>query len=388
MKLTIGENIRNFRKQNNITQESLAEALGVSCQSVSRWENGTTYPDIELIPSISKMLDVSVDKLFGIPQIEKEKQANLVFDKLRRECMKREYDASVIVDLIRDIRRNYIDSKDAWRPWVEGNNRAFSDPKVLPEVRLLAEERLVKHPMDVYVIQTLAYIEDEDKINDFLNKHTTSFDCSERALLFSRYSFKGDWERFNPERCYKLYTAFSNILNPHVMLSWGKNEEYRNTVDCFMEDFLSLIREDGNDNELDMWIEYRLRFQIKAASRLVKQERYDDAIKKIDSAYKLLEKTMRITDEIELPTSCKFLDGMVWTARETWHQQYNDPDNPYERNIIISNRMGDMSTCYCIYPSDYLNDLQGKRFDALKTYPEFQALCEKIKKLIVTKTNE
>jgi len=50
--------------------------------------------------------------------------------------------------------------------------------------------------------------------------------------------------------------------------------------------------------------------------------------------------------------------------------------------------MGDMSTCYCIYPSDYLNDLQGKRFDALKTYPEFQALCEKIKKLIVTKTNE
>ena len=75
MKLTIGENIRRFRKKNDLTQETLAECLGVSYQSISRWENGTTYPDLELIPAIAEVLSVSVDELLGMPQIEKEKRA-------------------------------------------------------------------------------------------------------------------------------------------------------------------------------------------------------------------------------------------------------------------------------------------------------------------------
>lgn len=42
MKLSIGENIKHFRKSRDITQERLAEMLGVSCQSVSRWESGVS----------------------------------------------------------------------------------------------------------------------------------------------------------------------------------------------------------------------------------------------------------------------------------------------------------------------------------------------------------
>ena len=52
MKLTIGENIRNYRRKQDLTQEEFAERLGVSYQSVSRWENGATYPDIELLHAI------------------------------------------------------------------------------------------------------------------------------------------------------------------------------------------------------------------------------------------------------------------------------------------------------------------------------------------------
>ena len=190
MKLAIGENIRNFRKKNDLTQEALADRLGVSYQSISRWENGTTYPDLELIPAIAEVLSVTVDELLGMPQIEKEKRAVKAFDELRRECIKTDYDADKIVDLLRDIRRNYLDSKFAWRPWCQGNDRAFRDPKILPEVRLLAEAHLERHPMHPHTIETMAYVEDEDHLEDFLSKYTTSFDCSERALLFDRY-----WQR-------------------------------------------------------------------------------------------------------------------------------------------------------------------------------------------------
>ncbi|MBO5645625.1 MAG: helix-turn-helix domain-containing protein, partial [Clostridia bacterium] len=121
MKLAIGENIRHFRKQNDLTQEAFADRLGVTYQSISRWENGATYPDLELIPAIAEILAVTVDELLGMPQIEREKRAAETFDELRRECMKRDYDAERITDLLRDIRRNYLDSNSAWRPWSEGN---------------------------------------------------------------------------------------------------------------------------------------------------------------------------------------------------------------------------------------------------------------------------
>lgn len=88
MKLTIGENIRKFRKKNDLTQEEFADRLGVTYQSVSRWENGTTYPDLELLPALSEILSVTVDKLIGMPRVEKEKRALEAFDELRSECMK------------------------------------------------------------------------------------------------------------------------------------------------------------------------------------------------------------------------------------------------------------------------------------------------------------
>ena len=68
MKLNIGETIKRLRKEREITQEEFAEVLGVSCQSVSRWENDNCYPDIELIPTIAGFFGISTDRLMGIAE--------------------------------------------------------------------------------------------------------------------------------------------------------------------------------------------------------------------------------------------------------------------------------------------------------------------------------
>ena len=65
MKLKIGENIKRLRRERELTQEELAEILGVTFQSVSRWENDSCYPDVELIPTIAGFFGVSVDVLMG-----------------------------------------------------------------------------------------------------------------------------------------------------------------------------------------------------------------------------------------------------------------------------------------------------------------------------------
>lgn len=80
MKLNIGENIKRLRKERDITQEEFAEVLGVSCQSVSRWENNTCYPDIELVPTIAEFFGISTDKLMGVDDIEVKKAVERYLD--------------------------------------------------------------------------------------------------------------------------------------------------------------------------------------------------------------------------------------------------------------------------------------------------------------------
>ena len=60
---TIGQNIAYFRKQKNMTQEELAEKMSVTAQAISKWECDTSYPDITVIQTLSKVLGVSVTEL-------------------------------------------------------------------------------------------------------------------------------------------------------------------------------------------------------------------------------------------------------------------------------------------------------------------------------------
>lgn len=76
MTIYFGENLKKLRKSKELTQEALADFLGMSFQAISKWERGDTYPDITMLPVISSFFNVSVDSLLGIDMIEKEKRIN------------------------------------------------------------------------------------------------------------------------------------------------------------------------------------------------------------------------------------------------------------------------------------------------------------------------
>lgn len=60
-----GKRLARMRKNMNLTQEQLATAIGVSYQAVSKWETGRAYPDIELLPIITDVLETNIDTLLG-----------------------------------------------------------------------------------------------------------------------------------------------------------------------------------------------------------------------------------------------------------------------------------------------------------------------------------
>ena len=63
----IGENIQLFRKGKSITQEGLAEIIGVSRQTMAKWESGESAPDLEMAEKLSQALDVPLDELVKAP---------------------------------------------------------------------------------------------------------------------------------------------------------------------------------------------------------------------------------------------------------------------------------------------------------------------------------
>lgn len=73
----IGKFIAECRKGKNITQEQLAEKLGVSNKSISRWENGNTMPDLSILTMLADELDIEVSELLNGERMNKEELVNL-----------------------------------------------------------------------------------------------------------------------------------------------------------------------------------------------------------------------------------------------------------------------------------------------------------------------
>ncbi len=94
MNIYFGENLKNLRREKNLTQEKLADFLGVSFQTISKWERGDTYPDITMLPEIAGFFKISIDDLLGVNRAENEKE---ITEKLK------EYDNLTDFDLMQEI---------------------------------------------------------------------------------------------------------------------------------------------------------------------------------------------------------------------------------------------------------------------------------------------
>ncbi len=75
--MEMGKEIRRLRTDRGLTQEALASALHVTAQTVSKWECGTSFPDVQLLPEIAVFFGVSIDRLFAMtPEQELERLEN------------------------------------------------------------------------------------------------------------------------------------------------------------------------------------------------------------------------------------------------------------------------------------------------------------------------
>ena len=89
--MEIGEKIRNYRKEAGLTQEQVANYLGVSAPAVNKWEKGNTYPDILLLPALARLLNTDINELFSfreeLTELEIAQFANQLSKKASNESV-------------------------------------------------------------------------------------------------------------------------------------------------------------------------------------------------------------------------------------------------------------------------------------------------------------
>ena len=164
MEINLKEKLRSLRQQKNITQEALANHLGITPQSVGKWERGEGFPDITLLPKIAFYFDVTVDELLCVDQVRVEEaiceyqrqskiccqngenQKNLeIWEKAYSEFPK---DCRVIEGLMHAINRDAV----------------YPCPKAEAERIIALGEELLKRSTDTRqrenAVQTLCYIYD------------------------------------------------------------------------------------------------------------------------------------------------------------------------------------------------------------------------------------
>lgn len=86
--MQIGFIIKKLRKEKDITQEQLAEYLGISSRAVSQWETGKTMPDISQLPVLANLFGVTTDFLLGVDINEKDKRVNDIVETAQKQWSK------------------------------------------------------------------------------------------------------------------------------------------------------------------------------------------------------------------------------------------------------------------------------------------------------------
>ena len=80
----LNNRIKALRKAKDITQEQLAEMIGISPQAVSRWECGTTFPDIMLLPRLAEVFNITTDELLGVNEKEKRQEIDFIISEAEK----------------------------------------------------------------------------------------------------------------------------------------------------------------------------------------------------------------------------------------------------------------------------------------------------------------
>ncbi|MBR4960367.1 MAG: helix-turn-helix transcriptional regulator [Clostridia bacterium] len=308
MKLNIGENIRTLRRQADMTQEQLAELLGVTYQSVSRWENGENYPDLELIPRLAAIFEVTADTLLNMTESIEEQFRTHV--QAIEEALAQQ-NTEEVLDLLREVTiasRKYREQDlfTLFMPFKYQYLRFAEAPEIRRQLLKTAEAFLQQDTnyRGLLISSMAEWIPDEE-FENFLKEYADLSATTAKALRLHRYSHRpGYWKELKALEQMNLLSTLSDICHDDHMwhipcgISSGHTAEYLSYVTEFCLDTIhrfNLTEPDpkhpiSGNGEPDMFAAARIHLGIHLAGIRTYYGDKEGAYTVLEDMVSLLEK--------------------------------------------------------------------------------------------------
>ena len=277
MNLNFAENFKQLRKNKGLTQEKLAEVLGVTPQSVSRWELSVCYPDLELLPPIANYFGVSVDSLLS-NDMDSKKRDRTIF----REMIGRLSDETTErIEFVLEYVKKYPESNEyAYYLTQAIQDHVVGDAEKTEKYMALllkTVERLLDTQYHDAAVRCMAVVCPKSELDRWLSMAPYA-GFSRRRCLVSRAIVRDDWEGHVQERLEAL-ESFAYELDRRCPDTFGPEEKA-----AYQRSVLKTVESFGDGEVPDGWKLFYAYKQLVLAACLFGQGKDEEAWMEFDSA--------------------------------------------------------------------------------------------------------
>ena len=319
MDLLIGERIKKYRKNKEMTQDALAQALTVSPQSISKWECGDGYPDITLLPAIANFFEVTVDELIGNDEISaKEDVQKNFFEVINSLSLDDQLDLALKYH--KKYPRNWhIATSLMHRITRYQGNREVEYRKLLVDIG----ERILKDCTDSTMrksaVTAMCMVCDEEEIGALLNRDTTFWYEGRHEVYEKRYKLSGQEEK------YWIIRNAGNFLRTSAMIA--RMREHKSYIGkpedsvAWNTMYLNILIGITQNTIPDAWIpEYTMKY-IRLSAAYFGLGDNENGYSYLEKALELSKRWHEFPENALLDLGNPLFFGETKLIRNDWHIQ-------------------------------------------------------------------
>jgi transcriptional regulator with XRE-family HTH domain len=298
MQLKLSENIKKYRKDMDLTQEGLADTLGVTVGAVSKWENGSNVPDVMTMMELADFFNISMDELLGFSLSSKKiedmcKEIDVLarthrFDeaiKIAKEAMTRYPRTFKVLYACGDLYYyKFLESKE--KKDSEDAIRIFE--MALDYISQSKEKELMEYTIKTKMAYLYRKIDPEKAINLLKRINFDGWQCNEiGVVLLDMGKNEEALENFSVALLKIFAEQLTTVNNmSEALIGTGKRADLRNAANL-VETELKIVNDYSNPGEVNITYKLRALLCILMAYLLSFMDKQDQMEEYIKEAFEL-----------------------------------------------------------------------------------------------------
>lgn len=369
MNLNFAENLKRLRKEKGITQEKLAETLGVSAQSVSRWELSICYPDLEMLPPLANYFGVTVDHLLSNDIVSKEQDGE-IFEKTVNRLSDR---TTECIDFVKKYCQKYPENDYyayqlvyAIKRYAVGD-RAKTE-KYMP-LLLKNVERLLETKYRNQAVQIMVTLCEEEDLGKWLSMTPYNHSFNRRSCLVARANARKMWKEAYVQQGLKMMEYLAVQLDSRYPDSFGAEEKI-----AYQRSILKTVASFGEGGMIpDGWKMFYAYKQLVLAACLFGCGKAEEGWENFDQAIDTCKYVRSLQEEWLDVGGALFSNVKV---NKIWNYAMDENGNRHKLFAIVNYSYYDMSAI-----CDLLSNPRWAWFNSVREDPKYQAALAWVKEM-------